>query len=549
MADLAHAAAKLTKVPVENRHKQYNTFHEQWKRCRDVMKGKDAVHAAGTAYLPKLAEQTDDEYKAYKMRAGFFNASWRTLVGLQGMLFRQPPKVTVPEAVKELLDDIDLKGTPFVLQILKVTEEALGIGRVGLLVDYPQVDPALDGRLTKADAANTNLRPTIGVYRAESIIDWQTRVINNRTVLSQVRLEECATITKGEFEETEETRWRVLDLVSTVNTENGARSGAYRVRVFRKNERGEQEQVGTDIFPTMEGKVIDFIPFYFIGVDSNSWECSEPPMIDLVDLNLAHYRVSADYEHGCHFTGLPTPYIAGHRAKENAQGVPIEKYYIGSAAAWVFPSHEVKVGFLEFAGQGLTALKANLDDKKAEMAVLGARMLEPQQKQVEAAETAAIHRGGENSMLSSIAQSTSLGVKNALITFCRWAGAAVPDGSDAVEFELNRDFFPVPMKSDELREFVAAWQKGAMSFETMFKNLQRREIFEKDATAEEERDKIDAEGPKMPLPGAVDPLTGEPIAPPGFPGAKPGEKKDEDDNKGKPGDKKQQPPHAKGAVK
>lgn len=506
---------KLARIPVENRHKEYERHFDQWKRCRDVMLGKDAVHAAGTVYLPRLLEQSDDEYTAYKCRAGFFNASWRTLVGLQGMLFRQPPKVKVPASVEELLEDIDLKGTPFSLQILEVTEEALKIGRLGLLVDYPVVAPELAAKITQADAANSNLRPTIGIYKAESIIDWKTRQINNKTVLSQVRLEELVTLDKSEFETAEEKRWRVLDLVTVADTTTGARTAIYRVRIYRKNERGEQEQVGVDIHPTMpNGKALDYIPFYFIGVDSNSWECDSPPLIDLVDLNLAHYRVSADYEHGCHFVGLPQPYIAGHKLKENAQGVPIEKYYIGSSNAWVFPSSEVQVGFLEFEGKGMDALKENLADKKADMAVLGARMLEPQQKQVEAAETASIHRGGENSMLSSVAQSISLGVRRALLTFCRWAGAEVEDDSEEVEFELNRDFFPVPMKSDELREFVAAWQKGAMSFKTMFENLQRREIFAKDQDAEQEQADIEAEGPKLTaMPGSL--IPGAPALPGG----------------------------------
>lgn len=517
------SAAVLTKLPVEQRHKAYEAHYPQWKRCRDVALGKDAVHNAGVEYLPKLKDQEEDEYKAYKMRAGFFNATWRTIVGLQGMLFRQEPKITVPEAVEPLLEDIDLKGTPFILQLIEITEEAIKIGRLGLLVDFPMVAEEDSKKMTQADAGNLNLRPTIAVYKAESIINWQTRVISNRTVLSQVRLEECVQVRKGEFETEEKKQWRVLDLDE---------ANQYRVRIFRKNDKGEQEPFGAPVYPEMSSKKLDFIPFYFIGVDDNTWECDAPPLIDLVDLNLAHYRVSADYEHGCHFTGLPTPYIAGHKAKENAQGVPIEKYYIGSRTAWVFPSHETQVGFLEFTGQGLTALKANLDDKKKDMAVLGARMLEPQQKQVEAAETAAIHRGGENSMLSSIAQSISLGVRRALLTFCRWGGATIEeDDSEQVEFEMNRDFFPVPMKSDELREFVAAWQKGAMSFKTMFDNLQRRDVFPKDHTAEDEQADIDNEGPKLStlMAGAQMSLFG------GDPGAVPPKKPgEEDDGKGAP---------------
>jgi len=30
-------------------------------------------------------------------------------------------------------------------------------------------------------------------------------------------------------------------------------------------------------------------------------------------MNLHHYQVSRDYEHGCHFSGLPTLFISGYR--------------------------------------------------------------------------------------------------------------------------------------------------------------------------------------------------------------------------------------------
>jgi hypothetical protein len=79
----------------------------------------------------------------------------------------------------------------------------------------------------------------------------------------------------------------------------------------------------------------------------------EPPLIDLVDANLALYGINADYRHGLHFTGLPTPVVSGYQPQKDG-----EKFYIGSTSAWVFPDPQAKAVFLEFTGQGLDALKA-----------------------------------------------------------------------------------------------------------------------------------------------------------------------------------------------
>ncbi|MFX5825171.1 DUF4055 domain-containing protein, partial [Acinetobacter baumannii] len=86
--------------------------------------------------------------------------------------------------------------------------------------------------------------------------------------------------------------------------------------------------------------------------------------------NYAHYLVSADYEHGCHFAGLPTPVVTGYTPQNGPNGEPPEKLYIGSAAAWVFPQPDAKAYFLEFEGQGLDALEKNLSRKENQMAIL-----------------------------------------------------------------------------------------------------------------------------------------------------------------------------------
>ncbi|MGC8165235.1 hypothetical protein ACP3WT_26955, partial [Salmonella enterica] len=65
--------------------------------------------------------------------------------------------------------------------------------------------------------------------------------------------------------------------------------------------------------------------------------------------------------------------------------------------------------------------------------------------------------------------------------FILWAGI---DGE--VEFHLNRDFFPMPMSSDELTALTQALLQGAISFETYFAQLQAGEIIVATRTVEEE---------------------------------------------------------------
>ncbi len=484
-------------MPVDSKHKDYTKMIDKWTRCRDAACGQDAVHAKGELYLPKLIDQPQDAYSSYVKRAPFYNATWRTLSGLVGMLFRQPPRVEASEQLKTMFDDITMSGTPLQLFAQEVCEETLKLGRLGLLVDFPQADATS----TLADAKTQNLRPTMQLYYAEAVINWRTGKVRNTVVLTQVVLEEEADIMVDEYASKSEKRWRVLDLID-VDT-----SPKYRVRIFRKGADEKEEQVGNDLLPLMNSKPLDYIPFTFVSTDDVTTEVDDPPLIDLVDTNLSHYRTSADLEHGAHFTGLPTAVVSGYKPKKEG-----EKLYIGSSSAWVFPDANAKATYLEFTGQGLTTLVNLKDSKEKQMAVLGARMLEQQKKAAETIDTTMQHRKGEESMLSAAAQAISLAMEKALRWFAEWAG----QDPESVEFELNRDFYPAPMTPLMLQALVAGWQAGAYSDQVLFENLQQGEVISRETTLEEEQQRL-ADKPPQLLGGQVDPKTGLPVAPPPLP--------------------------------
>lgn len=435
------------------KHPDYERLARKWQRCRDAAAGEAEIHAGGDRYLPRLAEESDTDFKKRIARTPFFNATRRTINGLAGMVFRKPPRVELPV----FGDNVDAAGTPVETFAARVVEEALTVGRVGLFVDYP---PAPDGVRTQADAESLGLRPAIHQYAAESIVNWRYSRINNSTVLSLAVLSEFAPVGDDEFSHDAEQRWRVLDLFG----------GAYRVRVFNEDERGRL-QLLSETFPTMRGAPMPFIPFAFVGD-------GEPPLIDLVTLNLHHYQVSADYEHGCHFSGLPSLFISGLRQDDGT------KVYLGGPTANALPDPAARAYMVEVAGE-FNALRTNLQDKQAQMAILGARMLETQRGGVEAAETAAQHRKGEESYLAMYSSDISRSITRALTWMAQWASA---DGE--VVFELNRDYVPVGLSAQELTALVGAWQNGAISHPTLFENLQRGEVIAPEVTFEKEQGRI-----------------------------------------------------------
>lgn len=461
---------------VQTTKKTYDKNKKKWKRCRDVIGGTDDVKDAAEIYLPRLKAQSVEDYQAYKKRANFFNATGRTHSGLVGMIFRKPPTTDFPlgEVIDQVVANIDLSGNPLDVFSRTIVEEILEVGNIGVLVDYPVAPPIYP--LTVAQAQELNLRPCFKYYCRESIINWRYTVVNNAKTLEMVVVKETIEIQgQPEFTIKYQDQYRVLDLDE---------SGLYRIRLYQIQEYSTDAVMmpGYPFYPTMNGQALNYIPFKFIVEDDDN----EPPLLDLVDVNLSHYRSSADYETGCHFTGLPILYVFGYNV-QNPDGSPAP-IIVGSDTALVLSNPEAKAGYIEFSGQGLQSLVDNLDRKQQQMALLGARIIADQPKGIEAADTANIHRVGENSVLADIAIEVSLSMTQCLKWFFDWMSI----DSSQVSYQLNRDFSPVTVDGPTLTAYIAALQNGALSEEELFDLLQRGDLIEADVSYENHKGQVAA---------------------------------------------------------
>jgi hypothetical protein len=480
---------------VKATHRDYDKFAPKWQRMRDIIAGQDAMHAAGERYLPKLKAEDDKEYQARVKRSDFFNGTWRTIDALGGMVFRKPPTVEVPKAIEPFLADVTLSGMSMEAFAKEVTEEVLGPGRIGILVDHPPSQTDEDGKvvpITRAVAEQRGVRPTLQLYAAESVRNWKFSRIKNAWMLSQVVLGEKHEQPKDgdEFETECVDRYRVLDL--------GGAGGTYRQRVFEvKNDK--DVQIGGDIVPLMNGAPLDFIPFKVAGTGGANDAIDEPPLIDLADKNVAHYQVNSDYRHGGHFTALPTLFLSGIGQDESGAA---PKILIGGSAAITSPHPEAKGEYIEFQGQGLGALEKMLDRLEKQMALLGARMIADESTQAETLGATQIKRAGENSVLAKIVTSVSESLEWALGVFAKWAGHEAE-----IAYQLNRDFLPAMMDAQQLNALFAGVTSGNISKRELFELLQRGDVIDGEKQYEEHQREIDEEAPTLapPKPKPGDP--------------------------------------------
>jgi len=444
-------------------HPQYNAASPIWIMCRDAYEGDAAIKARkcdgglnGTAYLPKLSGQKETAYANYRDRAEWYNAVGRTVTALRGMIFRKPPISIIPEGAADSLEDITQSGISLEQLAKRATDEILTTGRGGILVDYPKGDGAAGATVAAVEAMNR--RPFWKYYPAESILNWKMDRIDNKMVLARVALEEEkeSVDPENEFGIKVSKQIRMLEINA---------SGNYQQRIYEK-DKNKKWILSELIEPKQRGAAMRFIPFAFIGLSESGTDIEKPPLYDLVTTCIAHYRNSADFENGLFVSANPTAWAAG--GFNLPDPVPF-----GTGVCWISSDPAARAGYLEFTGAGLGMIATAMGEKRERMAALGSRVLSPEKRAVETAEVATLHRTGENSILADIAGSISAVIEKCLRWHCEWMGI---DGD--ISYQLNRDFFPVPMSPDDVRATMEAWQSGAIAFTDVIRRFKQGEFID-----------------------------------------------------------------------
>lgn len=504
-------------MPVDITHPEYDENKDHWAKARDVLKGEDAIKRAGKVYLPQLDSQSQMEYCSYRDRGIFFNATERTRRGFIGMIFRKDPifsleptkDTTVSEAFSPFVHDSDLKGNSLYAYTKEMAEEVLGVGRAGTLIEWD---------------ANEK-RAYLVRYNAEDIINWKTIRLQGKTITCLVVLLETVSVMEASplvqvpinsINAPDEFSQQMIPQIRVLKLDTSGVTPKYLVEIWqqKKTTKNKAEKVEwikvADIVPMRTGKTLSAIPFIFHGPRNASPCVDKLPLLDLMNINLHHYKLSADYNHGLHFTALPTAWVAGFPAKSKLQ--------IGSASAWVTEEVNAKAGFLEFTGQGLGAIVEALDKDEAYMTILGAKLLEPQKKMVETVEALKTRQSGEVATLTEIAASLSVSLSQVVKWVYWWsttekAPEAVKD--DAAKVDLNTEFLTEKLEAKQLTALVAAWTQRGISHNTLLHNMRQGEMLPPGITDEEEIALIESQPPPeitMPTPSV------DPNAPPIQPG-------------------------------
>lgn len=455
-------------MPVSSQNSEYSESISKWTLVRDCDEGSTAIksRSGGKIYLP-MPNSTDQSnenqarYTAYRDRANFVNFTGHTKEGMTGLVFRKETQVDTDTSIEYLIDNANGGGLSTDQMIKDVAGDVLLTGRYGLFVDYPSAPAGLTKEQVKALSLRANILP----YPPESVINWRTGVIGGVTMLTMVVLVEP---TEKENEDSFE--FETVDYHRVLLLEEIDGKLTYIQKMYDENDEvinysieGSDEVIDYIVPRDFSGKIWQTIPFTFVGSVNNDPKVDKAPLYDIAEVNVAHYRNSADFEESSFLVGQPTPVIMGLSQgwvdKNMKDGIQL-----GSRAAILLP--ETGSAALLQADSNQMPEKG-MEMKEQQMIKIGTRIIQDQTGN-ETAEAAKIRFTGQNSKLGSIIKN----VESAFIQCYEWAKVFM-GGTAETTVNINKEFYDISIDPQMIIAGIQSMDRGVIATKDM-RDLMRK---------------------------------------------------------------------------
>lgn len=443
-----------------------------WSLIQALLGGTSAMRAAGKDYMPQWPNEDPKAYDNRLKTATLFPAFARTVEVLAAKPFSKPVTFgdDMPAKIKAWCEDIDLEGRNLHSFAAATFYDALAAGIVGILVDFPPVDP--EQVKTQAAEAKIGARPYFVPVTVDRILGWKDERLNGVRTLTQLRLLETAVEDDGRFHEVEIEQVRVLE------------PGRWEIWRKKKVDGNKEEWALHDEGQTTLQKIA-FVPFYGKRTD---FMIGVPPLLELAHMNVEHWQSKSDQQTILHVARVPI--LFGKKLDVDEQGNV--KLVVGGSAAVTSDDPEGDLRYVEHTGKAIEAGRASLQDLEHMMRQVGAELLVIKPGNTTIKQTEA---DNEPAMctLQRMAEDQEDALDAALQLMAEWVGEQTGG-----HVTLYKDFGVTSLSEASLELLREMNVDGTLSDETLFEETQRRGVIGPERQWGEERTRIKDNVPKQP---------------------------------------------------
>lgn len=483
---------------------EYDSVVRQWKRCRAVLAGEQAVKAFdetidradfSNLLIPFSPTMTATQYKWFKAEAELPGLASQYLKVLLGGLLRKTPELELPEeplgvertvAAKDwLVNYITEENSSLVSLMTDILTEQLTSARGYISVDYPDVKENSD-----------KIQPYPIVWKAEEVINIQTAIdpeLGNER-LTRIVFRYIERVEDGE------NRYHPK-MVPTCAEHYLDEGGTYRVQKHRlankesnlidisegnlafsynSTETGLMDESvkwipdGDEITPKMNGQPLREIPAWPL---SGSFKVGTPILLPLIDKEISLYNKLSRRNHLLYGASTYTPVVYTDMQDEEFSLI-VEK----GLGSWLRLGKEDRIEALTTPTEALSDLSRVIEQTLNEMAILGIRILNPEGEQAGISIT--IKNSIQIAQLGMINVQIGTIMKRVFATMLQWRYGE-PFLPDDIKFELSADFDPSPTSSEWMRMVTEWYQSRIIPRSVWLSTAKRHDILPNDYDDEE----------------------------------------------------------------
>ena len=416
-----------------------------WSVMAAVTNGTNYLRDMSETYLPQEPREDDDAYQTRVDRSVLSPYTSRLIETAAGAILRKPIHIEGDPYWLELAQNIDGLGSNINEYARRALVSSLTYGHSAILVDYPAASEARN----LAEERAMGRRPYFVHVDAPQIWGWRKEPGTNR--LLQVRIHDYDVRPLNEFGEEQVEEMRVIY------------PGRYDLYTLG------QELVE---FTATGGYSLDEIPLVPIYSNRRGLLVSQPPLLDIANLNITHYQRQADLIHALHIAAMPTLVLEGWDDTTGSATMGV------NYAIAMQPGN--KAYYVQADATSFDAQMAELESLASQMSTLGVTKLFGQKFVAESAEAKRIDQAQSNSVLSIISQELESALNQAFGFAAQYVGMEPP------EITIDRDFDYYRLIGQDVSVLAQLNQMGKISDAMLLEILRRGEVLPDNINIEDE---------------------------------------------------------------
>jgi hypothetical protein len=416
-----------------------------WAVMAAVTRGTNYLRDLSETYLPQEPREDEDAYQTRVDRSVLSPYTSRLIETAAGAILRKPIHIEGDQYWLDLAQNIDGLGSNINEYARRALVSSLTYGHSAILVDYPAAATVLN----LAEERALGRRPYFVHVDAPQIWGWRKEPVTNR--LLQVRIHDYDVRPLNDFGEEQVEEMRVIY------------PGRYDLYTL-----------GQDVveFTSSGGYSLTEIPLVPIYSNRRGLLISQPPLLDIANLNITHYQRQADLIHALHIAAMPTLVLEGWDDTTGSATMGV------NYAIAMQPGN--KAYYVQADATSFDAQMAELESLASQMSTLGVTKLFGQKFVAESAEAKRIDQAQSNSVLSIISQELESALNQAFAFAAQYVGMEPP------EITIDRDFDYYRLIGQDVAVLSQLNEAGKISDAMLLEILRRGEVLPDNINVEDE---------------------------------------------------------------